>query len=559
MASLNTSSFFHDPLLLSRDLHVEMPILVVGNVRLLLFSSTSALLVSIAAAAVAAVFLRRDPLAAFPVIGEEWGDEKTRRERFVTGAKQIYLDGYKKFKDGVYQITTVRQSRTIVIAPKFLDELRKLPDDVVCNQCAADETLESRYTKLNTHEPLHGHVMKTLLTPGLRRLNPRISTTITTAVHTALPSTSSWTPVNANAALLHIVAAATGAIGVGSPLCLDQQYLDVSVQYAASVMRAMAAASRVPSWCRRVVAPWLKEVRELDGFVRRVEGFMGKVIRERREREKEQKEGGEGQEGEKKGGEKQERPEDMLQWTMDAAGRFGLDAEWKVVRAYMGFVFAAIHSTTVVATNVLFNLAAMPEFTAELREEIASVLARHDGVMTFQALQEMLKLDSFMKETFRLYPLQFANFQRKVLKPFALSTGQIIPANTVIEVPSMAVSLDPTVFPDAARFDPLRFYRLRTAAGADPSAHQFATVSEDALNFGWGRHACPGRFFAANEIKMVVAAVLLEWDVKMPEVKEGECVEAEREWEGRRWRNWEYGNFCFPVPTRELLFRKIEA
>lgn len=210
----------------------------------------------------------------------------------------------------------------------------------------------------------------------------------------------------------------------------------------------------------------------------------------------------------------------------------------------------------------LFNLAAMPEFTAELREEIASVLARHDGVMTFQALQEMLKLDSFMKETFRLYPLQFgkpsplppqsapqltpastANFQRKVLKPFALSTGQIIPANTVIEVPSMAVSLDPTVFPDAARFDPLRFYRLRTAAGADPSAHQFATVSEDALNFGWGRHACPGRFFAANEIKMVVAAVLLEWDVKMPEVKEGECVEAEREWEGRRWRNWEYGNF----------------
>lgn len=104
-------------------------------------------------------------------------------------------------------------------------------------------------------------------------------------------------------------------------------------------MRAMAAASRVPSWCRRIVAPWLKEVRELDGFVRRVEGFMGGVIRERRRKEKE-------------GGEGEERPQDMLQWTMDAAGRFGLDAEWKVVRAYLGFVFAAIHSTTVVATNV---------------------------------------------------------------------------------------------------------------------------------------------------------------------------------------------------------------
>lgn len=79
----------------------------------------------------------------------------------------------------------------------------------------------------------------------------------------------------------------------------------------------------------------------MDGFVRRVEGFMGKVIRERRRKAEE---GGEGVKG--------ERPEDMLQWTMDAAGRFGLDAEWKVVRAYLGFVFAAIHSTTVVATNV---------------------------------------------------------------------------------------------------------------------------------------------------------------------------------------------------------------
>ncbi|KKY14227.1 putative cytochrome p450 [Diplodia seriata] len=354
---------------------------------------------------------------------------------------------------------------------------------------------------LNTHEPLHGHVLKTLLTPGLRRLNPRISDTITTAVHNTLPSsTSSWTPLNATSALLHIVAAATGAIGVGTPLCLDPTYLDASVQYAASVMRAMAAASRVPSWCRWLVAPWLKEVRELKGRIRGMEALVGGVMRARREN------------GE-------EKAEDLLQWTVDGAAKFGLDAEWKVVRAYLGFVFAAVHSTTVVATNVLFNLAAMPpEVTAELRDEMAAALDRHGGVMTFDALQDMPKLDSFMKETLRLYPLQFANFQRKVLKPFSLSTGQLIPASTVIEVPTMAVSLDASRFPHPHRFDPWRFWRLRTAPGADPTSHQFATVAGDSTNFGWGRHACPGRWFAANEIKM-----------------------------------------CFPVPTRELLFRKIET
>ncbi|OMP84253.1 Ent-kaurene oxidase, partial [Diplodia seriata] len=385
----------------------------------------------------------------------------------------------------------------------------------------------------------------------------------------------SWTPLNATSALLHIVAAATGAIGVGTPLCLDPTYLDASVQYAASVMRAMAAASRVPSWCRWLVAPWLKEVRELKGRIRGMEALVGGVMRARRENG--------------------EEAEDLLQWTVDGAARFGLDAEWKVVRAYLGFVFAAVHSTTVVATNVLFNLAAMPpEVTAELRDEMAAALKRHPGggggVVTFDALQDMPKLDSFMKETLRLYPLQFANFQRKVLKPFSLSTGQLIPASTVIEVPTMAVSLDASRFPHPHRFDPWRFWRLRTAPGADPTGHQFATVAADGTNFGWGRHACPGRWFAANEIKMVVVAVLGGWDVGMPEEEGGKEGEREREWEGRRWRNWEYGNFvsfacmppfelfffffrkggwlngwmvgcaqCFPVPTRELLFRKIET
>ncbi|OJD34129.1 ent-kaurene oxidase [Diplodia corticola] len=542
MASPSNVSFLHDPLFLARrDLHVEMPGFVLDNVRLLFFTSTPAVLASIiaaAAAVTAAVVWTRDPLAAFSVIGQEWGDENKRRERFVMDAKKIYLEGYKKFKDGVYQITTVRRSKTIVIAPKFLDELRKLPDDVVCNQCAADETLESKYTNLNTHEPLHGHVMKTLLTPNLRRLNPRIAETITitTAIHLRLPaSTTTWSPLNATTPLLHIVAAATGAIGVGTPLCLDQTYLDASVQYASSVMRAMAAASRVPWWARWLVAPWLRECREVRVRERDVGALVGGLVRERRMKE--------GKKGDGEG--------DMLGWFVESGARFGVDEEWKVVRAYLGFVFAAVHSTTVVVVNVLFNLAAMPDFTTELREEITTVLARHDGVMTFQALQEMTKLDSFMKETLRLYPLQFANFQRKVLKPFALSTGPVIPAHTVIEVPSMAVSLDPARFPDPTRFDPLRFHRLRTAPAADPSKHQFATVAEDSTNFGWGRHACPGRFFAANEIKMVVAAVVRGWDVKMPEAGEGEG-EAEREWEGRRWRNWEYGNFKYRTPRANL-------
>jgi cytochrome P450 len=37
------------------------------------------------------------------------------------------------------------------------------------------------------------------------------------------------------------------------------------------------------------------------------------------------------------------------------------------------------------------------------------------------------------------------------------------------------------------------------------------------FQFGYGRHACPGRFFAANEIKMMVANFVLAYDMRHPE------------------------------------------
>jgi cytochrome P450 len=49
----------------------------------------------------------------------------------------------------------------------------------------------------------------------------------------------------------------------------------------------------------------------------------------------------------------------------------------------------------------------MPDVVAILREEIQTVLAEYDGKFTSQALQNMKKLDSFLKETLRVHPPSF--------------------------------------------------------------------------------------------------------------------------------------------------------
>jgi gliotoxin biosynthesis cytochrome P450 monooxygenase len=45
--------------------------------------------------------------------------------------------------------------------------------------------------------------------------------------------------------------------------------------------------------------------------------------------------------------------------------------------------------------------------------------------------------------------------------------------------------------------------------------HQFVTTSPESLNFGHGNHACPGRFFASNEIKVVLIELLRNWEFRL--------------------------------------------
>jgi cytochrome P450 len=58
-----------------------------------------------------------------------------------------------------------------------------------------------------------------------------------------------------------------------------------------------------------------------------------------------------------------------------------------------------------------------------------------------------------------------------------------------------------------------------------------------------GKHACPGRFFAGNEIKAMLAHLLLNYDVKA-------------EVDGVRPKNVNIGPSQMPNPTAKVLFRQ---
>jgi cytochrome P450 len=112
-----------------------------------------------------------------------------------------------------------------------------------------------------------------------------------------------------------------------------------------------------------------------------------------------------------------------------------------------------------------------------------------------------------------------------VTSDLTLSTGHTLPKGTRFGVASYVVhtspetqSFSPSYNPPDTKppteFDGFRFARLRAMEGKE-NKHQFVTTSLDSLNFGHGNHACPGRFFASNEIKVVLIEFLRNWEIRL--------------------------------------------
>lgn len=210
-----------------------------------------------------------------------------------------------------------------------------------------------------------------------------------------------------------------------------------------------------------------------------------------------------------------EGPNDTLEWIrVKLSEKEKKDYEYQAI-SQLAIGAASIHTTSQLMANVLFDLAARPEYVPELREEIKSVLEKHDGEWTIESMSELRKLDSFIKESQRYNPTVIS-FQRRALQSTTLKDGTHIPKGALLLAPAAAVSHDPTVYDRPEDFDGLRFYKLRQLVDNE-NKFQFTSTSNTQLHFGSGRHACPGRWFASHEAKLMVAALITEYDLKTKE------------------------------------------
>lgn len=105
--------------------------------------------------------------------------------------------------------------------------------------------------------------------------------------------------------------------------------------------------------------------------------------------------------------------------------------------------------------------------------------------------------------------------RREAEDTIKLNDGTIIPKGTSLVVANDRM-WDSTYYDSPETFNPYRFLEMRQTPGQEAHAH-LVSPSPEHLGFGLGTHACPGRFFAANEIKIFLCHMLLKYDFKLVE------------------------------------------
>ncbi|THU93438.1 cytochrome P450 [Dendrothele bispora CBS 962.96] len=448
--------------------------------------------------------------------------------RWVTNATDIVEEGYRLYPGEIFKVPTVDGWQVVVNGTRLIEDIKQASDEQLLD--ATNETLQTRYTMHPelVPNPYHIDVIRTSLTRSIGARFADMHDEVQKVISKKIPVTDDWTEIDTFPTVLGIVFRAVDYFFVGLPLCRDRDWCDLNITFMIEVFINSTIINLFPKFTHPVVG---RIFTGRKSAMRRAIKHLQPIIQERLKMQ------------EQFGKEWVDKPNDFIQWLIDAQQNAPLSQRTSmevICIRVLAANFAAMHTTSAFI-HALFHLASRPELAEPLRKEVQTTVEREGW--TKDSMVQMRLLDSFLKESERLNGVGAIGLQRKVLRDFTFSNGITVPAGTMISASTWGLQRDDEIYPNSNEFNPYRFYEMRSHDG-EGSKHQLATPNSEWLTFEQGRHACPGRLLASAELKVMMAHILLNYDVKFPN-------------DSRRFPpSFEFSNVFWPNHTAKVLFRK---
>ncbi|KAJ5323672.1 hypothetical protein N7476_002272 [Penicillium atrosanguineum] len=472
-------------------------------------------------------------------------------------AKSMIYRGYEKYKDSPFRMLT-GDGEVVVLPVKYAAELKHLAPSVLSSLDAQFENALGHYTNIVINSYLPSQTVRKRLTPNLARVVPWVIDELRYAFETGLPDCEEdkWTAFQPQELFVHLISRATSRVMAGESLRRNEEWLNTAGKYSVNVGLCVILLRPFPNFFRPFIAPFLPPVRQMKRQLQFTKDLFVPIINERREAEAANDPG-------------YVKPDDFLQWMIDGA-EDEQDQNPEALAHHMLLLMslAVVHTSTMAMCHFLYDLIHRPEYLGPLREEIAQTLPDGWENATKASFEAQRRIDSFLRESQRFGPPGELSFHRIVKEHLTLSDGLIIPKGTHICFPSGPMSKDPSFIANPRPFDGFRWSqdasdrnaldasdavenaislngKQYNATLAPLTSTSFVSISPSNMHFGFGRQACPGRFFAVNTIKAILSRLIMEYDFKFDDCQAGQ-----------RPVNWAVGEHVLPNTSPVVLIRK---
>ncbi|EJD40935.1 cytochrome P450 [Auricularia subglabra TFB-10046 SS5] len=424
------------------------------------------------------------------------------------GAPSLLTAGYAKYKSRLFRVANL-DHWVVLVSGRMIEELRKMPEDVASFLEAADDFMQSTYThkRCLLENPFHVRVVQQQLTKHLPELCDAVFDEMAYSFAAEIPLSdgdlAGWHDVTVLPTIQNIIARVSTRVLVGPALARNPEYIKIAINFTLDVV----IRARVINFFPNLLKPLAGRLSMLipsvmdKGFSILEPVIAGqKLARNAPTLETEAME-----------------PNcDLLNWLIDEAPPEDC-SDRTIATLLMNLNLAAIYSTSMVCTHILYNLVSWPEYIEPIRAEISECTGRHGW--TKLAFNDMVLLDSFMKESVRHNGGSAYSGIRKLKRPVRFEDGTDLPAGTFLAVAAAPTHLDEQLYPNSRTFDGYRFQKLRENSLDAGAQHSMVAVNNDFLVFGLGKHRQyfhPGRFFAVLEMKATLAYLLMHYDVVLP-------------------------------------------
>ncbi|OGM48932.1 hypothetical protein ABOM_003117 [Aspergillus bombycis] len=455
--------------------------------------------------AAAVALLSSKQISKWPLINNRKPYELTlaqAKKRFYHNLDQLCQLGFQTSRNGFRLVTD--SGTHLVLAPKYLRDIRVHPDLLFGPVVNHEFSGHIRGFEPFGKSAVSGPIFQNLLT---KKMVIALGDTIAPLVEAAGPAIEKgfteereWHAITLLGPLRRIVTQCSSRVFVSDELWQDPAWADVAADYTATASKTADALRQWPPLLRPLAANFIPGVWKMRAQLRKARGLMEPVHEKRRE------------EKAKLAAQGKQAPRiasDVMEWFEECSR----GQEYDMTAAHLGLDFVAISSTADMITQLIYDLCGQEQLLKDLRQEIISVLGENGWSKT--SLYKLRLLDSVMKESLRLKP-SITGLRRYAQKDLVLSDGSKVSKGTLVIVSGHhMVDAESDVYPQADVFDGYRFYRLRQNSDQD-TWKQSAAASVQHIGFGYGQHACPGRFFASHQVKILMCHILLKYDFQLP-------------------------------------------